>query len=168
MVAYHRGHKISRWMDINGGGGRAGPASPERAAPISTGKFHPRGHADAARAGRSAEDRLLCKQEVLGSNPSRSIFPGKGRWRRGRGRTLSPSGRAATRRASHGSRSRGGSIGGIDDARGRERLDPFHRARGPRDPSAEGRALAERFRIEVRSRGFLAGSNGGNPSHARV
>ncbi len=24
-------------------------------------------------AGRSAEDRLLCKQEVLGSNPSRSI-----------------------------------------------------------------------------------------------
>src|SRR3989441_12440444 len=26
----------------------------------------------ARRAGRSAEDRLLCKQEVLGSNPSRS------------------------------------------------------------------------------------------------
>src|SRR5437667_1718403 len=26
-----------------------------------------------ARAGRSAEDRLLCKQEALGSNPSRSI-----------------------------------------------------------------------------------------------
>src|SRR5437016_13066544 len=25
-----------------------------------------------ARAGRSAEDRLLCKQEALGSNPSRS------------------------------------------------------------------------------------------------
>src|SRR5438270_3953389 len=25
------------------------------------------------RAGRSAEDRLLCKQEALGSNPSRSI-----------------------------------------------------------------------------------------------
>src|SRR5437870_1003324 len=29
-------------------------------------------------AGRSAEDRLLCKQEVLGSNPSRSI-PKQGR-----------------------------------------------------------------------------------------
>src|SRR5205807_6830286 len=28
-----------------------------------------------ARAGRSAEDRLLCKQEALGSNPSRSILP---------------------------------------------------------------------------------------------
>src|SRR3990170_796240 len=27
----------------------------------------------AGRAGRSAEDRLLCKQEALGSNPSRSI-----------------------------------------------------------------------------------------------
>src|SRR5437879_13036127 len=26
------------------------------------------------RAGRSAEDRLLCKQEALGSNPSRSIL----------------------------------------------------------------------------------------------
>src|SRR5437773_9566202 len=26
-----------------------------------------------ARAGRSAEDRLLCKQEALGSNPSRSM-----------------------------------------------------------------------------------------------
>src|SRR2546425_3974946 len=28
------------------------------------------------RAGRSAGDRLLCKQEALGSNPSRSIRPG--------------------------------------------------------------------------------------------
>src|SRR5947207_14597802 len=27
-----------------------------------------------ARAGRSAEDRLLCKQEALGSNPSRSTL----------------------------------------------------------------------------------------------
>src|SRR5207245_1066231 len=32
----------------------------------------------ARRAGRSAEDRLLCKQEVLGSNPSRSTQPQAG------------------------------------------------------------------------------------------